>query len=138
MMGTPEIDPARLSADLGGNWHRSYAEPHLRGPEMYKHCKLVCTVNAWVIMGCKVARGVSEAAWVVLGGCPDYLSPYASMRGFIGLTATSLTACAAFATTAKNRTRPQAARTGKVFRQSDQIDGVSDTVTCFGQEFPRY
>jgi hypothetical protein len=52
---------------------KPYAEPHLRGPEMFKHYKLVYTVNAWVIMGCKVARGVSEAAWVVLGGCPDYL-----------------------------------------------------------------
>jgi hypothetical protein len=24
MMGTPEIDPARLSEDLGGKWHRNY------------------------------------------------------------------------------------------------------------------
>ena len=52
---------------------KPYADLLLRGPEMYKHYKLVRTDNAWVIVGCKVATGVAEAAWVVLGGGPNYL-----------------------------------------------------------------
>jgi hypothetical protein len=40
---------------------------------MYKHYKLVRRDNAWAIVGYKAAGAGTEATWVLLGGCPNYL-----------------------------------------------------------------